>query len=331
MPAIPTVLTGATFVNGLRSAFNQAYKGPVVRGPYLNLCMDTGLGSDSRQEIYGYHETAPYPSYSPYGDTMRFKAFKSKVWTTVNYVYKMGIGWLKWDRNDDKLGDLMAQAQTGGNHFVTIEERMLFEMLLGSYTLLPAAPTAPDGVTAYSAVDGDGAARFGVTGGNIVSGGGVATGAAIRADIWEACQRVVAFQDTEGQPLHEPTVADHVVLVYNSDNEEVVREAVTQGRTLAGALTSTSNAAVTNTLLESGKQIDLWPTQRLRGTNDMFTFFPRAPYRPFYVQQRDPVTETFHTADNSDHSAVTDEEWIAWTARKGAGVGPCYSTVKIDN
>jgi len=331
MPTMPTVLTGATFVNGLRSSFNQVYRGPTVMGPYVGSCMDLGLGSDSRQEIYGYHETAPYPSLSPYGDTMRFKAFKSKVWTTINYPYKLAVAWNRFDRNDDKLGDLMAQAMTAGKHFATLPERVLFEILLASYTLLPAAPTAPDGVAAYSATDGDGAARFGVTGGNIVSGGGVATGAAIRADIWEACQRVVAFKDTEGQPLFDPQVADHVVVVYNSDNEEVMREAVLQGRTLAGALSSTSNAAVTNTLLESGKQIDLWPTQRLRGTNDMFTFFPRAPYRPFYRQVRDPVAETFHTYDNSDHAATTDEEWVQWVGRDGYGVGPCYSTVKIDN
>ena len=331
MPTIPTVLTGATFVNGLRTAFNQVYKGPTVQGAFLADCMDLGLGSDSRQEIYGYHETAPYPSYSPYGDTMRFKAFKSKVWTTVNYPYKLGIGWNRFDRNDDKLGDLMAQAMTGANHFLTLPERVLFEIMLGSTTLLPAVPTAPDGVAAYYATDGDGAARFGVSGGNIISGSGVATGAAIRADVWSACQRVIAFQDTEGQPLFEPTVADHVVLVYNSDNEAVVREAVTQGRTLAAAVTATSNAAVTNTILESGKRIDLWGTQRLRGTNDMFAFFPKAPYKPFYRQTRDPVTETFHTYDNSDHAALTDEEWVQWVGRDGYGVGPCYGTVKIDN
>lgn len=332
MPVIPTVLTGSTFVNGLLTSFREAYAMPTPTSAWVSDCMDLALPSNSRQELYAYHNTAPYPSFSPYGDTMRFKGFSSVQWQTINYPYKLAIGWNAFDRADDKLQDLMKQAQMGGQHFKTLPERVLIEFLLGSTSLLPTLPNAPDGVALYYATDGSGANRFGVSGGNIETGGGVASASAVRTDFWQVRARFQAMQDTEGQPLWDAGLLDGgFTVVYSSANEEVFREAFVQGRTLAGPLSSTSNGAVTNTIMESGLAIRLCPTQRLLGTDDWFVFANKSPYKPLYRQIREDVKETFHTYDNSDHASQTDEEWVQWVARYGFGVGPAYGTIKVNN
>jgi hypothetical protein len=329
MPVIPTILAGNTLANGLVATFKDAYSMSSKPNPMLGGCMGLGLPSTARQTPYAYFETAPYPRLVLKGDTTPFKGFASKTWTVINYPYESAIGWHRDDRADDQIQGLYQQAQTGGSHFGTLHERAFFEIITGSSTLLPTVPLAPDGVAIWSATDGDGAARFGVTGGNIITGS-VASASAVRADFWEARSRFATMLDTEGQPLWDPSfLSQGYTVVYAAGNEELFREAFLQGRTLAAANTATSNGAVTNTILESGTQINLWSTPRLSG-NDWYVFANGAPHKPVFEQTREALTETIHTADNSDHAATTKEEFVMWRARHGYGVFIPYGAIKVD-
>lgn len=333
MPHLPTVLSGSTFANGLSSHFRDGYGQTTNTKQNENLpkIMDLGLPSNARQTPYAYYESAPYPRLNLRGNKVPFKGFASKSFTVVNYNYELAIPWHEDDRDDDQIQGLYDRAQQGGRNWGSLKERVFFELLTGTVTLLPATPNAPDGAALFAATDGGGSARFGVTGGNIETGGGVATGAAIRNDFWAARQRFAQMQDTEGQPLWDKGFLDAGFTVcYAAGNEEVFREAFTQGRTLAGALTSTSNAAVTNTILESGIPITLWPTQRLTG-NDWYVFANGAPHKCIFEQTRKDLTETIATKDNSDHARLTGEEWIQWKSRHGFGIWLPYQAIKVDN
>jgi len=328
----PQVLAAATLTNGLLSTFSTAYR-QQYEGMKENLgrVMDLGLPSVHAQELYAYFKSAPYPRRWERGSTISSKAFASVGFSVTNYDYGLEIGWHKNDREDDVTKSLFDQAQQGGRNWGTLMERFFFECVNASADLLPAIPNAPDGAAMYSATDGASAARFGVTGGNIETGGGVASGDAVRADFWSSVARFSQMQDTEGQPLWDKSFLDAgYVVIYGSANEEVFREAFLQGRTAIGANTATSNAAVTNTILESGLSINLWPTQRITD-NDWYVFAVGAQHKAVFEQTRQPLETHEQHMDNSDVARKTKEESVQWDSRHGVGVFLPYQTVKVNN
>lgn len=316
------VISGSTLAAGLRSTFADAYRARYKGlAEVLPKVMELDLPSDKLTEPYAAFESSPYPERWPRGAGVASKNFKDFGWTTKNHRWGRKVEWSLEDREDDQTKSLFDQAKSAGTNWASLHERIFFQILLGTtdITLLPAVPNAPDGAALHAA------GRLGLAAGNIVTGTGVATGTAVRADFWGVNGIFSLMQDTEGQPLHDKSVIDgEFVVLFGAANTEVFREAFTQGRTLDG------NAAVTNTILESGLKVNLWPTARITD-NDWFVFAVGAPHRPIYHQVRSPLTEAVATAENSDTARNTDIEYIRWRSRGGYGVYVPYGTMKVNN
>ncbi len=177
----------------------------------------------------------------------------------------------------------------------------------------------------YNALDGDGAARFGVTGGNIVTGTGVGSSAAVRTDFFSAITRLGQFQDTKGEPVHDESILDEgYTFFYNLVNTQVVREAFIQGRTLDGG------AAVTNVILDSGMKVRLIGTQRITD-NDMFVHLDSMDPKPIFEQVAQPLEEQIEVESNSDQARRKKVEGIFWETIRGYGVNLPLGTVQINN
>ena len=348
MPGLPTVLSNNTLANGILTTFNDMWMFDSQPSPHLASCMDLGLPSNARQQIYAYYETAPYPRRVNYGDTTPFNSFDSKNFTVINYLFKHAIPWSKYDEKDDQTHSLLTLAQMGGDHFATIPERAFFEIVNGSASLLPSIPNTPDGAALYSATDGAGAARFGVAasgiyGGNIIAGTGVASGDAIRTDFWAAYSAMLLFQDKQSQPLFDAGKVNKFTILYHPSREQTFREAFKQGITgliIAGASgghvgtgTAVAAAAVENTLKESGATFDLWPSQRCSDTSDWFIFADvmGVAHKPIFQQNRDPLEVHVATDENSDEVRKTGTKYIQWVNRQGTGVSIPYLTCKVNN
>lgn len=340
MPGLPPVLAANTLVNGIWTTFNNMWMFDSKPSPYLDGCMTSNLPSDARQQIYAYFETAPYPRRVGYGDTTPAKAFASKNFTVLNYLFKHRIAWSKYDERDDQTQSLVAQAQMGGEHFATIPERAFFEIVNASASLLPSIPNAPDGAALHATTAG-GVARFGVTNGNLISGTGVASGDAVRTDFWSAVAQMMQFQDTEGQPLFDIGKVKKWTILYHPAREQVFREAFKQGITgliiagtgggHVGAGTAVAAAAVENTIKEGGLKFDLWPSQRLSDTSDWFVFADGLPQKAIFQQTRDPLEVAIAVDETSDQVRDTGLKYMQWETRQGFGVAIPYSTVKINN
>ena len=113
------------------------------------------------------YDTPPYPKRKELGDPTNEEVFQSKSASVTIYEYEMTIPWNRRDRTDGQVGSLDAHASSAANNYISLDSRVMIEMATGTLDLIPAVPTAPDGVGPYSATDGDGAARFGVSNGNI--------------------------------------------------------------------------------------------------------------------------------------------------------------------
>ncbi len=316
----PDSITGAE-VNAL---FRGTYASTLRQSnDTLSSVCRLGVPSTHRQETYGYIEAAPHIEL--WIDSIPEEGMGSKSFTVVNLKFGKRIKWKREDRADEMTGSLMSMVRGLAASAGLIDERIFFDLLLGTTSILPATVNAADGAALHSATDGASAARFGITGGNIVTGTGVASGAAVRTDFWNAHERMAGFQDGKGQPLFGEGVKNSgYTIVFGTVNEDVFREAFLQGRTLDGG------AAVTNTILESGISIDLWSTPRITD-NDWSIWAKNPPERSCFVQDREGLEERFAEAENSDYVRDSDNEYMQVRLRKAGGILLPYDTVMVNN
>lgn len=338
------VISASVLTAGLRTTFADAYRQTSeARLERLKKVMELGVPSDKLTELYAYFETAPYPKRWPRGQSISSKPFDSVNFSVTNFDWARRIPWHENDREDDQTRSLFDQARSLGTHFATLHERIFFQMILGSTDtdLLPSVPNAPDGADLYNATDGASADRFGISGGNIISGGGVASALPIRSDVLNAIERFKQFQDTEGQPLWDETLLDAqgYLLIYGIANDEFVRTAVRASTvvdrvTVAGSSTSNtghaSAAAPANIITEEGIKIEMWPTQRIT-TDDIYVFAVGSEHKAVFQQERRGLRETFANMENSDVSRDTKQEYVQFDSRSGYGSFLPYQTVLIDN
>lgn len=339
MPGSP-VIAADVLAGFIRTAFVDTYDRMVtdVNNRLTNV-MEFGLPSDRSQETYAYFTSAPHPRLWRRGEDVPTEGFEDVTFDVVNYDWSLGVEWHANDRQDDQTRTLLMRARQGATGFALLKERIFFQMLLGSTDayLLPTVPTAPDGASFFSATDGGGSNRFGVSGGNVVTGSGVSSAQSVRTDFFDAIERFHQFQDTKGQPLWPESVLDRgYTVLFNVANLQVIAEALIQSRTLQTSFSSTTGvdaaagAAVTNIVLDSGMSITLWPTQRI-STDDIYIFANGSPIKAIFEQTRQELQENTQLPENSDVARRTKQEGIFWNARMGYGLALPYQAIQINN
>ena len=335
MPWSNFVSTSDDLFRDVQATFLETYQDVIGRNAKLGNAMALGMPSNKRKEFYGYFESPPTIDRIDRGESITEDSFKAISYSVENLTWGKAIGFHEDDLEDIQLGDLRQVARGLAKRAAVLPEQVFFQILQGSSnaSLLKAIPTAPDGASLYSATAG-GTDRFGVSGGNIVSGTGVATGIAIRNDFWGAVEQAMQFQDTEGEPLLEDGIVDGgVTVVFNAANLEAYMEAFIQTRsaTLGASLTPFSNAAVTNTVLEGyNGGVTLWPTQRITD-NDAYLFFNDIGPKAVFEQVRQPPRLIDETRENSERARRYRIMATLLDMRAGYGVNVPYGTVKINN
>lgn len=327
MPWSNFVSTSDDLFRDVQATFLETYQDVIGRNTKLGNAMALGMPSDKRKEFYGYFESPPTIDRIDRGESITEDSFKAISYSVENLTWGKAIGFHEDDLEDIQLGDLRQVARGLAKRAAVLPEQVFFQILQGSSnaSLLKAIPTAPDGASLYSATAG-GSDRFGISGGNIVTGTGVATGAAVRDDFWNAVERAMQFQDTEGEPLLDDGIVDKgVTICFNAANLEVYLEAFVQTRS------AESNAAVTNTVLEGYKGgVTLWPTQRI-SDNDAYVFFNDIGPKPIFEQVRQPPRLIDETRENSERARRYRIMATLLDMRAGYGVNVPYATVKINN
>ena len=330
-PWSTAVVTSSDLFRDIQATFLSTYKSLVGQNPKLASCMRLGVPSNKRTERYGYFESTPTIDRWDRGDALPESGFKTVAYSVENLNWAKSIGFHEDDLEDIQLGDLRDVARGLAQRAAALPEEVFFQCLTGSSSarLLKAIPTAPDGAALYATTAG-GAARFGATGGNIITGTGVLAAYAVRADLWNALERFRQFQDTEGEPLLRDDILDGgVTVVYGAANEEVFREAFKQSLTMDSA----NNPGVSNTILESGLKLTLWSTQRITD-NDFFIFVNGADAvgpRPLFEQVRQAPRTIDETRENSERARRYKILSTLVDMRSGFGVNLPYLTAKVNN
>ena len=332
------VLAGATFAAGILAqalgTYKQMYE---VSKKRLGGCMELDYSSTRREEIYAYMTNPPVLNRWPIGSNMEAGTFKGVRYTCLNHRFAQSVSWNASDAQDDQLSSLLLTARQIGQNAAQLDERLFFQILNGTTDtdLLPSAtPNAPDGAALYSATDGAGGARFGVSGGNIVTGN-IDSAIECRTAYWTALGQFRNMQDTQGQPLHDESVIDGPkILIYGAANEQVFREAFIQNQVVGVALTgidptSASVAASSNVIQDSNQVPTLWSTQRI-SDNDSYLFLESSPIKAIFSQLREPLREQVATMDNSDIARDSGVESVRFWLRKGVSPNLPYQTIQLN-
>lgn len=333
-PAGLMLLDGEALRGDIQTTFMNTYQrrtGNVLQR--LNWFMDTGVTSTRRSENYFYWESLPHVRRWRRDDEIAAKGIRSRSYNVVNFDWMDAIDWHENDADDDQTNSLTSRAQMLANAFAILPSRLFFQVLTATVDpdLLPVIPTAPDGVALFSALDGAGAARFGVAGGNIVAQTGT-TSQAIRDDFFTSIERIGSFLDTEGQPFFEDEDLDTqgYSVLYPKDLEQQVIGAFKQQvvrETQAGATGDT--AGVTNVILDGDKSVQLWSSSRLNGTDEIIVTANAYEIKPVFWQSRKAVGTDEADRSNSDRARATKIHRFQADARGGVGVNLPLGTVQI--
>lgn len=323
-----TVSSAQTLTAGIRAEFSDTYSRSYGGVQERLSSVAEFIPSDKRTERYAYYESAPHWSIWNDGANIRSKSFKDATWTVSNRSFGIRVEWNRDDRRDDQTKSLLTRVKDAATSGPLLHERVIFQMMTGATDtdLLPSVPNAADGSALYSS-----STRFGASSGNLLTGSGVAAGPAIVTDFFSVMSQFASFQDTEGQPLWDPSVLDGGVVIYfKPANEKVFTEAFLQ--TIHSYANSTSNAGVSNVIQAAAKKVTLVATPRVTD-NDWYAFLRQPTRKPFIVQERDPVTEKIVMYDDSMDAGVlaSKVEFAQWDARFGYGIATPYATIKVDN
>lgn len=336
-----TVLSNNVLVNGLRTEFADTYSAIRNRqaDSRLGQVMDLSVSATNRNHDFAYFEAAPHMTYWQRGDTVPTDVMGSVQFNVPIYEWARRVPWSKWDRKDDQTQSLMDVARMAGQSAALLPERFFFDLLTGSTNTLPAVPNAPDGVAFFSATDGSGGNRFGISGGNTISTDGVAATHQIRTNYYECLQRWKRMQDGKGQPLlSDETIDGGTFIIHSAEDNEIFEQTFLTtlgpaGITGTGAIGTPSGGAATaisNLVKESGRTVDLWSTSRL-STGSWYIFLKNAPKKPTFLLTREGVQEfsSLEGDNNGDHTRDTAEEYVQWEERSGAGVALPFGAIKV--
>jgi hypothetical protein len=309
--------------NEFADTYTNTYAGVLEN---MSPVMELGIGSNQFKEIYAYAESSPFPRRIPEGEALHTKAYRYRSYEIVNYTWGTGVEWLRKHAQYDQLGTVERDARRSGANFATLPERVFFQLIRQATDsdLLPSIPNAPDGAAIYATTAG-GAARFGATNGNLLTGSGVATAQAIRDDFYSSVEQFHLFQDTEGEPLLPPGDLDAgFTIFFGAANMQIFNEAFFQVRSLDGSVTPS------NVILDAGITVRLIPTQRITD-NDWFVFANGVDLKPIFEQVASPLIEMPYDESNSDRARDYQISGVKWIADRGYGVNLPYGTIKVNN
>lgn len=291
--------------------------------------MKLSVGSDGLFENYAYHTSPLHPEYRDRGAPPRDGLIESVGWQVRNLNWEREILWHEDDEQDDRLNHIRARAAEASINWAWLDARVAFQMLSGTADplLLPSIPLAPDGAALFSATDGSGADRFGVTGGNLVGGQTLNTEQGFEEAFLATKQRLLQFRDTHGiAPLNlDSSLKSGLVLYYSRDNEEVVSAALARKFRATFTGVAGEGASQSNYFIDGDMKVEARGTVFLSGS-DFYLGLKKPRHQPLFRQDRMKLRMLPITPENSPERHGEVGFWLK--SRSGFGMNLPTSIVK---
>jgi phage major head subunit gpT-like protein len=285
-------------------------------------------GSTMASEAYGYGQAAPVARFWDEGNAIPSSGMLTNLFLQRNYKFGIGVEIEQTAIEDDQSKMIMARVMESAASFAMLKERHFYWVLTGGTTsdavqMQPNLPLAPDGAALFSATDGAGNARFGLTGGNIQGTSGVGSAVAIINDLMNGIARIARFLNTEGQPYWNPSdIQREVAIIFNAANWPNFKAALNQMFVVAAS----GNAAPSNLVIDADLKVVPIPNPRITNNNWSIHATSTSEKAVFW-QERVAPKEVMAEPGNSD----TAREWDIFKlyVRSRGAVGVALPTMVV--
>ena len=276
-----------------------------------------------RYADYVFKDVVPFPEPWPYGAQRTHKGFKDRLINLGIYPFDLTISWNRFDEQDDILADTRRQAELGAKRFLQLPDVMISEYLNGVASYNPVLNNAFDGADLFNATDGDGNARFGVTGGNILTSSGLTVDAIIH-DMAEAVERFIAVQDPAGQPLLAPEDCDMknlFCIIPKELNEVFLRASKSEYIKLDAANATSESNYVKGTF-------EYKVFNRLTSPTTWYVILNHSYWKPFVWREKG-LSSIASDIGNSDISREQNIDSIYTDQRLGLGIWAPWTILEV--
>lgn len=280
-----------------------------------------------REATWVWKESLPFPEYWPYSKDRKVKTFRDRAITLGYYPYELSLSWNGFDEEDDQLHDMKSHVQGAVDRYGLLPTVLMYEYFNGTAVQLPQLYLCYDGAGLFSGTDGDGNARLGATGGNIITGTG-ATVSGVLHDFAAAQQRFMKFVD----PNASKPIFDENMLGYSNmeaiipiELNEIFQKAsqAEMIRTDPGNITSETN------YLKGTFKYRISPF--LTDTSDWYIVLKHSYYKPFLYRSPKDVETIIADMSNSDKARSTYEKTIHTHIRTAIGLWFPGVIIKVNN
>jgi hypothetical protein len=280
-----------------------------------------------RNASYPFKESLPFPRLWNYGTPRNHRTFQDRVIQLNIVPYELTIDWSVWDERDDQVRDLRQHVQMAVNRYGQLPDVLISEYFNNVAVLNPDLALAYDGVGLFSTVDGDGNARFGATGGNIITGSGL-TVAGVIHDIAVAQRRLLDFVDpTAKKPILSPDEVKFTDLHIIGPNEanEVFQKASNSEYI---KIDNTNNTSESN-YIKGTFQYHLNPY--LTDTSDWYVVLKHPYWKPFIYREPQNIESIVADMNNSDRAREFKEAMFYTDIRSRLGIMFPATVIKVNN
>lgn len=320
-------LASATFAGGIVDAMMGTFDDLVQyqQSSNLSLLMQLALPTDRRTTQYGYWDTPPGLGLWEQGSTVPRGSAKSTAFNVTVYDWGRKIEWHENDRNDDQLAGLIPAAMRTGESAAYLPEEFAMDALLQSPSILPAIPLAPDGGALFAASVG-GVNRFGVAGGNVVTGTGVAAEDTILADFYSCRTRWARMLHRGSRLVGDPLINAGTLIICGSHLERIMQQSFLNSRIAQGAAGATPD----NVVKSAGHKVTIWSHPRLTG-NTWYACLSGATIKPLFEVERQALRTTILTVDTNPAAADDGLEGVNFKKRAGLGINLPWALLQVTN
>lgn len=273
---------------------------------------------------YGWKESVDFPSYWEYGKGRKERSFRDRLIEVGLHGYELKVSVNSYDRRSDQLEDPKTHIERGIKRFHQIPIKFIADFLNGTPNLIPELTLAYDGQNLFSTT-ADGAARFGVTDGNLKSASGF-TAQSIYNDVFRAQQQFLNMKDPSGEPIfdEEDVSFENMVAIVPPHLNEV---ALTAAKAKFFRNDTTSTVASDN-ILSGTFQVKLF--NQLSDSSSWFVVLEHPWYKPFLLRQESSLRNFWADMSNSDVARETNKETLFADQRVGMGILCPFVIIKFN-
>lgn len=310
-------------IKGALNQFENIYR---LKKASVDAVMNRVVGrwtSNNAFEHYVLFDSIPMPHRWDRGMPRQRQAFDEYLLTIENLSFELTIPWHRYDEEDDQTQSIRSRIAQGAARFAYLEEKLFIEVLTGTASELNSIPNAWDG---YSLFSTGGGTRFGLSGGNILSGssGAYSTPHDFLQDVNEVIAMFIQMKDTVNEPLFTPPELQNPLVIV----PPALRENALQARNSQLMGTPAGGGAMQSNVFKG--TFDVWVNNRLTGY-DWYVVLQNADTKPIAIQTRQGIRNQLFNETNSHDLADTNIREIMWDNRLMVFPYNPQTAIKVNN